>query len=72
MNSPNDIVVNSRGSVWFTDPRYGDRTDMELDHESIFRLDASGDGYDITRITFDTTRPNGLIVTPDVKTLFVA
>jgi len=45
---------------------------MELDHESIFRLDASGDGYDITRITFDTTRPNGLIVTPDVKTLFVA
>lgn len=73
LNSPNDIVVDAKGRVWFTDPRFGDRTNMELDHESIFRLDPKDDGtYDITRVTFDTTRPNGLIVTPDMKTLLVA
>ncbi len=73
LNSPNDIVVDTEGRVGFTDPRYGDRTDMELDHESIFRLDPIGeDNYDIVRVTFDTTRPNGLIVTPDLKTLLVA
>lgn len=74
LNSPNDVVVDPKGCVWFTDPRYGDdRSDMELDHESVFRLNPKGDGtFDITRVTFDTKRPNGLIVTPELKTLYVA
>lgn len=73
-NSPNDVVVDAKGRVWFTDPRYGtDRSNMELDHESVFRADPQPDGsYTVTRVTFDTTRPNGLIVTPDMKTLYVA
>ncbi len=74
LNSPNDLVVDAKGHIWFTDPRYtGDRDSMELDHESIYRLDPAADGsWSIARMTYDTTRPNGLIVTPDVKTLYVA
>lgn len=73
LNSPNDIVMDGRGRLWFTDPRYGqDREDMELDHESIFRLTPLGDDWEIERMTFDTTRPNGLAFSPDLKTLYVA
>ncbi len=74
LNSPNDIVVDGRERLWFTDPRYAaDRSDMELDHESVFRLHPQADGtWSVVRMTFDTTRPNGLIVTPDMKTLYVA
>lgn len=73
-NSPNDLTIDAKGRVWFTDPRYGDdRSCMELDHESVFRADPQPDGrYTVSRVTFDTTRPNGLIVTPDMKTLYVA
>lgn len=74
LNSPNDLVIDSRGRVWFTDPRYGDfRDDMELDHESVYRLDPQPDGsWTPTRMTFDTTAPNGLLLSPDEKTLYVA
>lgn len=74
LNSPNDVVVDSLGRIWFTDPRYGTmRDDMELDHESVYRLDPQPDGsFAITRITFDTTSPNGLIVTREMDILYVA
>jgi gluconolactonase len=74
LNSPNDLTVDSQGRIWFTDPRYGKkRDDMELDHESVFRLDPRPEGsYRLTRVTFDTTRPNGLVFSPDEKTLYVA
>ena len=73
LNSPNDVVVDKLGRIWFTDPRYGDfRDDMELDHESVYRLDPQADGsFSITRITFDTTCPNGLIVTPEMDRLLL-
>lgn len=73
LNSPNDLVVDNQGRVWFTDPRYGDREDMELSQESVYRLDPQPDGsWSITRVTFDTTRPNGLAFAPDYRTLYVA
>lgn len=74
LNSPNDLAIDSQGCIWFTDPRYGEfRGDMELDHESVFRLDPEpGDGWSITRVTYDTTSPNGLLVSPGGKTLYVA
>jgi gluconolactonase len=76
LNSPNDITSDAQGRLWFTDPRYGaNRDDMELDHESVFRLDPPADGageWAITRVTFDTTRPNGLVFSPDGATLYVA
>jgi gluconolactonase len=74
LNSPNDLAIDARGRVWFTDPRSGDqRGDMELDHESVFRLDPQPDGsWAIHRMTFDTTRPNGLLISADQRTLYVA
>jgi gluconolactonase len=78
LNKPNDVVVDSKGRVWFTDPCYGDRSGMELDHESVYCLDPpNGDTtapgpWLITRVTFDTTRPNGLVFSPDERTLYIA
>jgi gluconolactonase len=74
LNSPNDLAIDSQNRMWFTDPRYGDiRDDMELAHESVFRLDPQADGsYTCNRVTFDTTSPNGLLISEDERTLFVA
>lgn len=74
LNSPNDVALDSQGRVWFTDPRYGDlRDDMELTHESVYRLDPQPDGtWTCVRMTFDTTSPNGLLLSADEQTLFVA
>ncbi len=76
LNSPNDVTTDAKGRVWFTDPRYGaNRADMELDHESVFRLDpptTDGGDWAITRVTFDTTRPNGLVFSLDGATLYIA
>lgn len=68
LNSPNDVDVDASGRVYFTDPRYTDRSDMELDHESVYRVDADGK---LTRIIDDVSRPNGLAVSIDQKTLYV-
>ncbi|MCC6458628.1 MAG: SMP-30/gluconolactonase/LRE family protein [Caldilineaceae bacterium] len=74
LNSPNDLAIDNQGRVWFTDPRYGERVDdLELDHMSIFRLDPQSDGsWECVRMTYDTTSPNGLLISPDNKTLYVA
>jgi gluconolactonase len=79
LNSPNDIAIDTRGRVWFTDPRYDppelfeDGGALELGHESVYCLDPAADGaWAIRRMTFDTTKPNGLLLSPDEKTLYVA
>ncbi|MXZ24626.1 MAG: SMP-30/gluconolactonase/LRE family protein [Caldilineaceae bacterium SB0665_bin_21] len=74
LNSPNDLAIDSQGRIWFTDPRYGDyRDDMELDHESVLRLTQGADGaWACERMTFDTTSPNGILLSPDESTLYVA
>jgi gluconolactonase len=74
LNSPNDLAFDMQGRLWFTDPRYGDRTDdLELDHQSVFRLDSQpNDIWEIHRVTYDTTKPNGLLISPDGKWLHVA
>lgn len=68
LNSPNDVTIDAQGRVYFTDPRYGDRSDMELDHESVYRVDPDGT---LTRIITDVDRPNGLAISPDQKTLYI-
>ena len=74
LNSPNDLAFDALGRMWFTDPRYGNKSDdLELDHQSVYRADPQADGtWDIHRITFDTTKPNGLLISEDMKTLYVA
>jgi len=69
-NSPNDICVDGRGRIYFTDPRYGDRSDMEMEVEAVYRIDRGGG---VTRILEqpDIGRPNGLAVTQDCRTLYL-
>lgn len=73
LNSPNDLSIDAEGRVWFSDPRYGPkRDDLELDHESVYLATPNGDAWDLERVTFDTTRPNGVLLSNDHETLFVA
>jgi gluconolactonase len=70
-NSPNDVCADSKGRIWFTDPRYGaDRSDLELDIEGVYRIDPDGK---VTRVLtqIEVERPNGIAVTPDAQTLYV-
>ena len=70
-NSPNDVVVDAVGRIWFTDPFYGDdRSMLELDVEAVYRID--GDGL-VTRVLSQPQieRPNGLAITPDAQRLYV-
>ena len=73
LNSPNDLVFDERGRLWFTDPDYDEQDDLELGHFSVYRLDPHDDGgWDITRVVEDTTNPNGLLFSPDEERLYVA
>lgn len=69
-NSPNDICVDGRGRIYFTDPRYGDRSDMEMEIEGVYRIDHDGS---VTRIIAqpEIERPNGIAVTQDSRTLYL-
>jgi len=69
-NSPNDLVIDTEGRIYFTDPRYGDRSDMEMDVEAVYRLDPGGR---VTRLLWQPTiqRPNGITISPDNRTLYV-
>jgi len=76
LNSPNDVVVKSDDSIWFTDPAYGidsdnegDRAESEIDGCHVYRVDASGS---VERVIDDMTRPNGLALSPDERFLYVA
>jgi gluconolactonase len=77
LNSPNDVVVRSDGSIWFTDPPYGilsdyegHRAEQEIDGCHVYRIDPlSGE---TSRVVDDFTRPNGLAFSLDERSLFVA
>ena len=74
LNSPNDLVFDSGGSIYFTDPPYGlpEREDdprRELNFCGVYRLDRNGKA---TLLTRQMTRPNGIGLSPDQKTLYVA
>ena len=69
-NAPNDLVVHPRGWVYFTDPRYVGKEPLELDHMSVFRYDPKT--KTVHRATTDISKPNGTVVSPDGKTLYVA
>lgn len=74
LNSPNDGALKSNGDIYFTDPPYGlpERfTDprRELSFCGVYRLSTSGD---VTLLTDEIERPNGIAFSPDEKTLYVA
>ncbi|SFT88700.1 gluconolactonase [Algoriphagus locisalis] len=70
-NSPNDLVFNEAGQLFFTDPPYGldDWNTKELDFQGVYRLDPDGS----LNLLLDTlNRPNGIGLSPDGKTLYIA
>lgn len=75
-NSPNDVVVRSDGSIWFTDPAYGidwdyegQKAESEIGACHVYRIDPNGT---ITRVADDFARPNGLAFSPDESKLYIA
>ena len=69
-NSPNDICTDADGRVYFTDPRYGDRSSMEMEIEGVYRIDLDGAVHRILEQPA-IERPNGLAVTQDGSTLYL-
>ncbi|MCF7849386.1 MAG: SMP-30/gluconolactonase/LRE family protein [Kiritimatiellales bacterium] len=74
LNSPNDAVYHPNGDLFFTDPPYGLEKNMndpamELDFQGVFRLDTKGKVHLVTK---DLERPNGIGISPDGKTLYIA
>jgi gluconolactonase len=77
LNSPNDVVVKSDGTIWFTDPNYGITDDylgrraaQEIETCNVYCVDPSSG--DIVSVADDFVRPNGLAFTPDESKLYVA
>lgn len=69
LNSPNDMAVRSDGSVFFTDPPYGIKSDQEeLGFSGIYRLDPAGN---LKLLDKSLARPNGIVFSPDEKILYV-
>ena len=69
-NAPNDIDVHPRGWVYVTDPFYVGKEPLELDHMNVYLWKPEDNS--VTRVTTDITKPNGVAVSPDGKTLYVA
>ena len=74
LNSPNDAVYSSDGSLYFTDPPYGlegleDSPMRELDFNGVYRLSPDGE---LELLVRDQSRPNGIALSPDERTLYVA
>lgn len=68
-NSPNDLAIDAAGNIYFTDPRYGGNEPRELDFEGVFLVSPSGA---VTLATRDVQKPNGILVSIDGKSVYVA
>lgn len=77
LNAPNDVIVHSDGTIWFTDPTYGIMADYEgykavpeQPTRNVYRLDPKSG--ELTAVITDFQQPNGLAFSPDETKLFVA
>jgi gluconolactonase len=70
LNSPNDVVVRSDGRIFFTDPPYGITEEQrELPYNGVFAVGPTGE---LALLATDFDRPNGLALSPDERTLYIA
>jgi len=76
LNSPNDLVVKSDGTIWFTDPTYGidsdyegDAADSEIGASLVYRLDPATGA--LRAVATDFVKPNGLAFSPDESLLYI-
>ncbi len=70
-NRPNDLAVDDEGNVWFSDPNYGEQAGGQ-DGEFVYRASPRGGSWEVTRVTFDNLRPNGVLFSLDQGTLYVS
>ena len=77
LNSPNDLVVKSDGSIWFTDPSYGidseyegDAAPSDIGSSNVYRIDPESGA--VTLLIEDMVQPNGIAFSPDESILYVA
>ncbi|SNY93575.1 gluconolactonase [Cohaesibacter sp. ES.047] len=77
LNSPNDVITDTSGAIWFTDPSYGIDWEYEgakLDHEvgsnNVYRIDPASGNLEL--IADDFVQPNGLAFSPDESILYIA
>ena len=70
-NSPNDLIIHSNGDLYFTDPPYGlkNPASREIEWHGVYRVKPDGK---VTLLTKEMTRPNGIGLSPDEKTLYIA
>lgn len=70
-NSPNDLIIHSNGDIYFTDPPYGLKNPKtrEIEWHGVYRVKPDGK---VSLLTKEMTRPNGIGLSPDEKTLYVA
>lgn len=68
-NSPNDLAIDKMGRIYFTDPRYGGHEAVEQPVMGVYRIDLNGT---VKRIIDQAGTPNGILISPDQKYLYVA
>jgi gluconolactonase len=68
-NSPNDLAIDADGRIYVSDPRYVGDEPRQLDDEAVYRIDPNGK---VAKLETAAKKPNGLALSPDGKTLYVA
>jgi gluconolactonase len=68
-NAPNDLCIDLHGWIYFTDPRYLGDEPRELEHRAVYRIDRYNR---VAEVTHDIEKPNGIAISADQKTLYVA
>ena len=67
-NAPNDVAIDLKGRIYFTDPRYLGDEPRELEHRAVYRINTDRSVVDVTH---DCEKPNGIALSADMKTLYV-
>jgi gluconolactonase len=68
-NAPNDLCIDLKGRIYFSDPRYLGDEPRELEHRAVYRIDTDGT---MVEVTHDVEKPNGIALSPDQKTMYLA
>ena len=75
LTAPNDLCIDRQGRIWFTDPCYGRKPKDGQEKFAVYRIDADkGEpiANKVTRVIDDVAMPNGIAISPDEKTLYIA
>jgi gluconolactonase len=67
-NAPNDLAIDRKGRIYFTDPKYLGHEPRELEHRAVYRIDTD---RTVVEVTHDVEKPNGIVLSPDEKTLYL-